>query len=254
MRKFPAGTAVSSRNSGFMVPSASAPGPGPGAILLLVLALVLSSVGTATAAGRIEFKRIIGISWATFEEPPGQVAIPEAGFSLANQMGLNFGGGGVLPLSKFFSLDLNIQYLRKGTKVEHTLLNDHVGTSTYNFRALSVPLCVRIGPLKYHGVTPYGLAGFETSYLLSHDVTYYPDGSTSGTAQKLGSVVRHFDFSAILGGGLDINSKTWTLFAEMRWYSGLVNLSKGIDGYPVIKTRTLSLQFGVRTHRRPFPF
>lgn len=228
--------------------------PGTAAILLLAAALVLGLALPATAAGRIEFKRIIGISWATFSEPPSPVAIPEAGFSLAKQLGLNFGGGGVLPLSKFFSLDLNLQYIRKGTKVDHTLMNDHVGTSTYNFRSLSLPLCVRIGPLKYHGVTPYGLAGFETSYLISHDVTYYPEGSTSGTAQKLGSMVHHFDFSAILGGGLDINFKTVTFFAEMRWYTGLFNLSNGIEGYPVIKTRTMSLQFGIRTHRKPYPF
>jgi hypothetical protein len=249
MRKFPVGAAVSRRAPVAIRTLA----PGPGAVLLLVVALVLSSAVPVTAAGRIEFKRIIGISWATFEDPPNPVAIPEAGFSLANQMGLNFGGGGVLPLSKLFSLDLNLQYIRKGTKVEHTLMADHVGTSTYNFRSLSVPLCVRVGPLKYHGVTPYGLAGLEASYLISHDVTYYPNGSSTGTAQKLGSMVKHFDFSAILGGGLDINFKTWTLFAEMRWYSGLVNLSNGIEGYPVIKTRTMSLQFGIRTHRKPFP-
>ncbi len=223
-------------------------------IVVLLATLVLCLAVTVNAAGRIEFKRIIGISWATFEEVPSPIAIPEATFSLAKQTGINFGGGGVLPLSKFFSLDLNFQYLRKGTRVNALLSGEHVGTFTYNFRAFSVPLCLRIGPLKYHGVTPYGLVGIESSYLISHDLTFYPVGSTSGTAQKLGSMVKHFDFSAILGGGLDVNFKKVTLFAEMRWYSGLVNLSKGVEGYPVIKTRTMSLQFGVRTHRRPFPF
>jgi len=222
--------------------------------IVLLAGLVLCSAIPLAAAGRIEFKRIIGISWATFENSPNFVTVPEAAFALDQQLGLNFGAGGVLPLTKLFSLDLNLQYLRKGTQVDYFLMNAHAATYTYNFRAFSAPLCLRVGPLKYHGVMPYGLVGIESSYLISHDLTIYADGASSGTAQKLDSMVKHFDFSAILGGGFDINFKTWTLFAEMRWYSGLVNLSKGVDGFPVIKTRTMSLQFGVRTHRRPFPF
>ncbi len=225
----------------------------PGLAIFLLLAIsVLISAAPSMAAGRLEFKRIVGISWATFSEPPSPVAIPEAGFSLARQTGLVFGGGGVLRLGPYFSIDLNLQYLGKGAKVDHTFMGEHVGKSTYDFKSFSVPLCVRFGLLR--GSTPYLLTGLETSYLLGHNVVFFPDGSESGTATKLGSVVRHVDFAAVLGGGFEVVFKNWTCFAELRYYSGLVNLSQGVDAYPVIKTRTLSLQFGFRTHRAPFPF
>jgi hypothetical protein len=235
-------------------PRVSAHAPGSASVLLLAAALVLSSAAPSMAAGPIEFKRIFGVSWARFSEPPNPVAIPEAGFSLGTQPGLVFGGGGVLPLTKYLSLDLNIQYLRKGTRVYHTFMSDPMGTSTYNFRALSLPFSIRFGPLPLHGSIPYILAGIEASYLLSHNVTYFGDGSDSGTAVKLASVIRHFDFAAILGGGFDIAFKTWVFFAEVRWYAGLVNLSQGVEGYPVIKTRTISLQIGFRTKHAPFSF
>ena len=228
--------------------------PGPAAVLLLIAALVLGSAVSSTAANDIEYKRIFGVSWARFSEAPNPVAIPEAGFSLGTQPGLVFGGGGVLPLTKYLSLDLNIQYLRKGTRVYHTNMSEPMGTSTYNFRALSLPFSIRVGPLPVRGTIPYVLAGLEASYLLSHNVSYFPTGSDSGTAVKLASVVRHFDFAAILGGGFDIAFKSWVFFAEVRWYAGLINLSRGVEGYPDIRTRTISLQIGFRTKRAPFAF
>lgn len=231
--------------------SARALPPGLAIFLLLAIFVLISAV-PSMAAGRLEFKRIVGISWATFSEPPSPFGIPEAGFSLARQTGLFFGGGGVLRLGPHFSIDLNLQYLRKGAKVDHTVMEEHVGTSAYDFKSFSVPLCVRYGLLR--GSTPYLLTGLETSYLLSHNVVFFPDGSESGTVTKLGPVVRHVDFAAVLGGGFEVVFKNWTCFAELRYYSGLVNLSQGVDAYPVIKTRTLSLQFGFRTHRAPFPF
>jgi len=224
----------------------------PWPALLLAAVFFLNSAAPAVAGRPIEFKRIVGFSWGRFSEPPSPVGIPEAGFSLGNQTGLLFAGGGVLPLSRFFSLDLNVQYLNKGTKVHHTFMGEITGTSTYNFRALSVPLSLRFGLLR--GSTPYVLAGFETAYFFNHEVAFFPAGSDAGTVVKLAHVVRHFDFAALLGGGFELRFKKWVLFAEMRWYNGLINLSQGVEGYPVIKTRTLSLQIGFRNNRSLFPF
>jgi opacity protein-like surface antigen len=221
------------------------------AALFPVLTALLAMAAPASAVD-LEFKRTAGIAWSRFSTPPSPIAIPEVGYFLENRVTLVFGAGIVYRITSHLSLDVTGEYIRKGTCVERRYWDTPLSTFTYDLRMLSVPFCLRYGLLR--GSTPYVLGGFEVSYVIGHDLKYFPVGSDSGTVQKLGSSTRRIDFATVLGGGVEFVFKQWALFAELRYSAGLVNLSKSIADYPVVKTRTFSLQVGFRTGRRPFPF
>ena len=214
--------------------------------------ITVFALGIAIPASAAEFKTAAGIALSKYSLPPSPPAIPEASFLVKNQITFGIGGGLVLWITPHFSLDANLEYLSKGTKVDSRLMETLVGAFSYNLRALNAPVCLRLGLLR--GSTPYILGGFEVSYIIGHDVQYYPVDSESGTSQKLLPHTRKIDFAALVGGGGELILKHWTLFAEIRFHAGLVNLSKSIADYPVIKTRSLSLQMGFRTKRKLLPF
>lgn len=218
----------------------------------ILAVITVFALAIAIPASAAEFKTTVGIALSRFSLPPSPPAIPEASFLVKDQITFGIGGGLVLWITPHFSLDVNAEYVQKGTKVDGRLMETLVGSFSYNLRALNAPVCLRLG--LFRGSTPYILGGFEVSYIIGHDVQYYPVDSESGTSQKLLPHTRKVDFAAIVGGGFELVLKHWILFAELRYSSGLVNLSKSIADYPVIKTRSLSLQVGFRTKRKLLPF
>jgi len=203
-------------------------------------------------AAELEFKRAGGLSLSRFSVPPGMVTIPEAALSLEDRVLVLFGIGFVYKMTPRFSLDVSGQYFRKGTHVDYRLYDQPVGKYIYDLRVLSLPVCLRYG--FFPKSTPYVLGGFEISHVVSHEMKYYPDGQMSGLAHKLINSTRKFDFALVIGAGGELVFGRFVIFTEIRWYSGLVNISRSIENYPVIKTRVLSFQFGYRTKRKPFPF
>jgi opacity protein-like surface antigen len=218
----------------------------------ILAVITVFALAIAIPASALEFKTTAGIALSRYSLPPSPISIPEARFVLKDQITFGIGGGLILWITPHFSLDVNVEYVQRGTKVDSRLMETLVGAYSYNLRTLSAPVCLRLGLMR--GSTPYILGGFEVSYIVGHDVQYYPTDSESGTTQKLLPHTRKTDFAAIVGGGFELILKHWTVFAELRYSSGLVNLSKSIADYPMIKTRSLSLEVGFRTKRKLLPF
>jgi opacity protein-like surface antigen len=227
--------------------------PGEETEMKRILAVIVAlAVVSAIPASAVEFKTSVGIALSSYSQPPSPVAIPEARFLLKDKITFGFGGGFIYRITPHISLDVNGSYQQKGTRVDNRFMETLAGRYSYALRMLSAPVCLRYGLLR--GSTPYVLGGFEVSYVIGHDVVYFPADSDSGTIQKLRPQTRRIDFAALFGGGGELILKHWILFAEIRFSAGLVNLSKSIADYPVIKTRSLSLQVGFRTKRKLLPF
>jgi hypothetical protein len=218
----------------------------------ILAVITVFALAIAIPASALEFKTTAGIALSRYSLPPSPISVPEARFVLKDQITFGIGGGLILWITPHFSLDVNVEYVQRGTKVDSRLVETLVGAYSYNLHTLSVPVCLRLGLMR--GSTPYILGGFEVSYIVGHDVQYYPVDSELGTTQKLRPHTRKTDFAAIVGGGFELILKHWTVFAELRYSSGLVNLSKSIADYPMIKTRSLSLEVGFRTKRKLLPF
>jgi hypothetical protein len=208
-------------------------------------------LAAASPVSGVEFKRVGGLAWSQFSALPGIFTIPEAGFSMRSRLTVLVGVGFVYRMTPHFSLDVSGQYFRKGARVDYLVYDNLIGTYSYDVRALSAPVCLRYGLRR--GTTPYVLGGFDVSYVLGHEMSYFDAGSSTGTVSKLTPSTRKFDFAAVFGGGVEIVIGRLVVFTELRWYRGLVNLSKSIENYPTVRTRTLSLQIGFWTKRKPWP-
>lgn len=214
----------------------------------LAAALVLAT--TSGPALGLEFKRVLGLSLASYSCIPDY---PVAGLSVGTRVLPAFGAGFIYRITEHLSLDVHGQYFRKGTYINYSNGAVRLGQYRYDLRVISLPVCLRYSLLR--GSSPYVLGGLEVSYILSHEVKYYPEGQTVGTVEDIISKTRRLDLAQVLGGGYEFYfGKRFVGFLEVRWYGGLVNLSRNIEDYPTIKSRALSIQVGYRSKRKPFPF
>jgi hypothetical protein len=215
-------------------------------------AITVLALTFAISASAAEFKTTLGIILAGYSLPPSPAATPEARFLLKRRITYGLGGGFIYWMTPHLSLDIDGGYQLKGTRVDSRFMETLVGKYSYDLRELSLPVCLRYG--LFPGATPYVLGGFEVSYVIGHNVVYFPAGSDSGTIQRLRPQTRRIDYAVLFGGGGEFVLKHWIVFVEIRFSAGLVNLSKSIADYPVIKTRALSLQVGFRKKRKLLPF
>ncbi len=195
---------------------------------------------------------MIGLSLARYSELPSLASISEGSFHMKYRILPAFGAGFIYRITPRMSLDVHGQFFKKGAEVDYSVDGRRVGKYSYDLRVLSVPICLRYGFLA--GSTPYALAGFEVSYVLSHYLKYFPAGETAGDIWKLRPSTSKFDLAAVVGGGYEFVFGRKVIFLEARWYGGLVNLSRGIENYPVLRSRAMAIQVGYRTSRKPFPF
>ncbi len=215
-------------------------------------ALAVAVLASSLAAKELEFKRVVGLSLARYSEMPQFASIPEGRFTMKDRILPAFGAGFIYRITPRLSLDVHGQFFKKGAKIDYHVNGERAGRYLYDLRSLSVPICLRYGFLP--GSTPYILTGFEISYILSHTEKYFAEGETTGVINKLLPSTRKIDFCSVLGGGYEFIIGRHAYFFEVRWYAGLVNISRSVADYPDIKSRTLAIQVGYRTSRRPFPF
>lgn len=197
-----------------------------------------------------EIKLFGGANWARYSEVPPVPGywIPEAApvLFLHDNPGSVFGIGFEFPLLGRVSLDVNGQYFQKGTKIEWTYPGGQIGgvtRSIYAVNVISVPACLKFKLFPRY--SPYIMAGTELSYVLSHDETDFGPFPGSIRSDLIGQTKR-FDFGLVVGGGAALNYKRWAAFLELRYHTGLVNLSRGDPDYPVVKTRALALVAGIK--------
>jgi len=187
-----------------------------------------------------------GGAWSRYSGVPAVATFPELGPFMGNRAG---GAVGLLWEYRFgrhFFLDNGLQYARKGAVVDWKYWDDLIGVWKYDLDVISNPITFRFKP--WLRSSPYLLAGYELSFIAAHRLTdSWPLSEKIRTNLKADSY--DFDFGLLAGAGAEIPLEKWTLFSEVRYYHGLLDISKGsgaLESYPVIKTRALMVLAGVR--------
>jgi len=188
----------------------------------------------------------LGGAWSRYAELPAVISVPELG----RVMGTRFGAvAGVLWEFRFgrrFLLDNGLQYARRGAAVDWNLMGEPLGTWDYRLDVIGNPITVRFKP--WPRSSPYILGGYELSLIVAHRlVDRWP--ASERTETNIKGDTHDLDFGLIAGAGAEIPLGNWTMFSEVRYYHGLLDISNGtgaLEPYPVIKSRSLMVLAGVR--------
>lgn len=226
--------------------------------LTAIALLFLSGAAYGEGSG-ISFRLSGGGAWGRYSHPP-LISYPgkpdlRIGITYGDRIGLAGGAGCeiALPFSERLSSVTSVEYIRKGAQVViyepavGIFANDRYearhSLRSYEMETLSLIQLLKVKPLP--GGFPYALAGFELARVLSHGFTETPGLSEA----PLTDDTRKIDFGLVAGAGGELNAGRWASFLEVRYHLGLVNLSKAagaLQNYPTLKTRAVSLIFGLR--------
>jgi len=201
-----------------------------------------------------EIKAYAGADWARYGPEPGPIPIPEISLISGPNRGFVVGLGFDVSVFSLLGLELDLQYFEKGTSLTYYQLGAPDATASYGISVLSLPACLRLKPCPR--LSPYALAGVEISYVLKHEAFIKILETGESFKYDYLEETRRWDIGIVMGGGVEAPVKAgWILFSEARYYLGLVNLAKppdgggildSIDGYPILRTRALVLQAGLK--------
>ena len=158
-----------------------------------------------------------------------------------NMTGAAFGLGFEFSSGERFIIDVRLQSLRKGTRLEIFQLNTGTGEyerlfeMTYQLDTVDSSIVFKFKPLRRS--SPYILAGFSFSAARAHRIN---------SLDQI-SLTKIYDFGIVAGCGAELAFQKWAPFVEVRYVAGLNDLNKGLDGFfPTIRTRALVLMAGIK--------
>lgn len=149
---------------------------------------------------------------------------------------LQFGGGlGLsIPLSPAATIDLDVLYVRKGSK--YASGGSLTSGDSYDYESITrldyvvaAPM-LRITPFP-RGVSPFLTVGAEIGYFLSGEAEWERDtaGEIESGTVDLDDSVEDTDVGISFGGGIEFPGRSVTLRLETRYVLGLTNISTGGD-------------------------
>ncbi len=186
---------------------------------LIFLAIIL--VSTTHAYG---FKFMVGGHLAKYAvEPEG------AGVEWKNKTGFLMGGGIELFSVPNISLDIDVFYFRKGSK-----LKSATEELDYALDVVSITPLLRVKFLP--GPSPYVLGGGEFSYILTHK---------SGDID-IKANYKSFDYGVVFGAGYQMSMPGASLFFEGRYHLGLANILKDPAPDASRKTKAFVVIVGIK--------
>lgn len=158
-----------------------------------------------------------------------------------NFMGGNFGALFDVKLGKSVYLSIQPSYSQEGTKVAYTVRGEYDPVDSVKFRLnyFSLPLILKVSSSNDRF---YALSGVETAMLLSNAVKM--EG-----AEETYDDISQWNVSIHFGAGLNIPLGYPSMFVELRYSQGLINLTdKPLtnDIIPRVKTTGFKLLCGVR--------
>jgi hypothetical protein len=217
---------------------------------LIALLIIAPLAGAFAQERKAPFLQGISVfaggAWSRYSEAPAVATIPELGPLMGSRAGAAVGILWEYRFGDHFFLDNGLQYARKGASVAWKYWDDLMGVWKYDLDVISNPITFRFKP--WLRSSPYILAGYELSVIVGHRLTdSWPLSQKIRTSLK--GDTYDFDFGLIGGAGAEIALGDWTLFSEVRYYHGLLDISKGtgaLESYPVIKTRALMVLAGIR--------
>jgi hypothetical protein len=218
-------------------------------VALLVLALFSGAAGQEKKKTSPELRGIslfAGGAWSRYSGMPAVATIPEIRPAMGSRSGAAAGFLWEYRLSDHLLVDNGLQYIRKGTAVNWYYFDEPRGSWIYNLELIAFPITLRFKP--WARSSPYVLAGYELAFIAGHRLT-----DSTGSAGPVGTNLKggtyDVDLSLIAGAGAEIVLKKLIPFVEIRYYHGLLDISKGVvplEYYPTIRTRALVVLAGVR--------
>ena len=160
--------------------------------------------------------------------------------SYSSLMGGNFGAIIDLRLSESIYLSLQPSFSQEGTKVSYTVkgVQEPVDSVKIRLNYFSLPLLVKITSTNQRF---YALSGFETARLLNASAIIEEDN------EELSDVAQ-WNFAMHFGAGIRIPVGYPTIFVELRYTQGLVNLTDeplNTNIIPRVKTTGFKILAGV---------
>lgn len=194
-----------------------------------------------------EFRVWAGLNLAKYYDPPEPIGIPEVSYRTDWRMGIGLGVAVELCLPESpIGLLLGIGYIRKGSTLDSYYMETKTQSWPYKLGTLTHTGLIQVK--SGQKISPYALAGYELSLILSHRGESFAPGATPGETD-LKSDTKKLDFGLVAGAGVEFKRERMAPFIELRYHHGLVNLSKGtglLEDYPTIKSRALVFCAGLR--------
>jgi hypothetical protein len=218
--------------------------------LFLVLLVAAPLFGGATGDPKAPRPRTLAIYggplWARYSRMPSVATIPEIRGVLASDAGAAIGVSTGISLGGHFLVDAALEAADRGTTIKWYAFDELRNTWVYNFIMIGSWTTIRYKPLP--SSSPYLLAGYGISYVGEHDMTDHAN-PLDPVVTDLNENTWKIDIGVFGGAGFEIGLKKWSPFVEVRYFHGLLDVSKGtgpLESYPVIKTRAFTLLAGVR--------
>lgn len=158
------------------------------------------------------------------------------------------GFGIEFPIGKRLSLEIDGLYFTMGSSFTQPTAIFTVQREDYSLESLNAPILLKFRP--GHGFFPYLLAGINPSFVLSHGRTslILPEASViyrELSREDLGLATQRFDLQPVLGIGFEIVVLKQSIFAEVRYGLGLMNMVQGFPGSGAsARLRSLGLMLG----------
>jgi hypothetical protein len=203
----------------------------------LILFLLLATVASVQAA---QIKVFLGptISSYTGRWPseifPNPMGRPSGLNPFLNgRTGTLEGFGIEFPISKRFSLEIDGLYLTMGSIFTEPTLFFAVQREIYDIESLNAPILVKFRPRQ--GPFPYLLAGVDFGFILANARTslILPEADViyqEIAREDLMLATQKFEIEPVLGIGLEISVLKQSVFAEVRYRLGLMNMIQGFPG------------------------
>ena len=185
--------------------------------ILCGLALIASTVGAA-AQGFSGLGAKLGYNSSTF------VGADTPGKAISSQSGLSLGGYATYEFNSTFSLQQEVLFTLKGSKVN--TIGD-VWLSNI-FLYVEMPLLAKATFLPESGLRPNVYAGPAVAALI---------GAFNNTG--LLEDIRSYDLGLVIGGGIE----TWKLSLDLRLTQGLLNFDQSAGGID-LRHQTISVMMG----------
>ncbi len=202
-------------------------------------ALVL---GLALAAGAQAQAVSLGLKGGLNSSTLKGADVADVGRTVSARQG--FGGGGFMQvrLHKYFAVQPEVLFMRKGADFADTGL-----TGSFKVDYIEIPLLARVLVPTATPVMPYFFAGPALSFKSKCNVEATESGVTVSVQcddPSLGTNLKSTDFSGTFGGGFDFDARFAVLSLDARYTVGFTKIADQSANNDV-KNRTFSVMLGV---------
>jgi hypothetical protein len=142
-----------------------------------------------------------------------------------------FTGGIGYEMGSKIALEIDLFYIQKGAKFQGETFIPDLGISgkfsvTQSINQICLPVILKVRVLP--GSTPYFFGGGEVAFVLSSEISYTLEDTTTGYKiadnEDTKESIKDIDYGIVFGAGFEINAGPIPFYVEGRYHMGLANL------------------------------